>query len=336
MVFLLFGLCASTSFTLFVKRGAKPSFISLNDISQLETTNPLEYASAGASLHLGGGRLESSKPKAIDDRLHCAALGIPDVDIPLTPQAFSWDRGATWNYVMGSLDVDDAPILLALPRFFSDRINVVSGKFSRAGDSDTVLEVAKLRDPKDGAFVDVGGWIGDSSFPSAALGFDTYVFEPVRFNTNLMHTSLQANRCVIYEHLTIINAMASNFDGNSTVYVTGRADNTALTKEQATSNVGESALDYVQEVQVVKLDSFFPSGSRVQYLKIDVQGSELKVLQGAERLLRENKGSIRVRFEASEKLLRAGGASVSEVLNFMGSLGFKQIPHSEGGDIDME
>ena len=283
----------------------------------------------------GDHRLESFRAKVNDDAHHCATLGIPKVDIPLTPQAFTWDRGTSSNYVMGSLDVDP-PILLALPRFFSDRVDVTSGKFSRAGDSDTALKVAKLKDPKDGAFVDVGGWIGGSSFPSAALGFDTYVFEPVRFNTNLMHTSLQANSCFISEHLTIINAMASNFDGNSSVYVTGRADNTALTKEQATKIVGESDLDYEQEVQVVKLDSFFPSGSQVQYLKIDVQGSELKVLQGAERLLRENKGRIRVRFEAHEKLLKAGGSSVSEVVNFMVSLGFKQVSNSGGGDVDME
>ena len=141
---------------------------------------------------------------------------------------------------------------------FSDRIDITSGKFSRAGDSDTVHKVAKLRDPRDGVFVDIGGWIGDSSFPSAALGFDTFVFEPARYNSNLMHTSLNANPCFISKQITIVNAMASTFDGNSTVYVTGRGDNTAMSKKQATSMLLKR-LDYLQRSVVLDLFQVKPS-----------------------------------------------------------------------------
>ena len=90
---------------------------------------------------------------------------------------------------------------------------------------------------------------GDSSIPSAALGIDTYVFEPVRSNTNMIHLSAMANDCVVSEHLTIVNAKVGDRDiADGTIYVTGgRSDNAASSKEQATKNVGTSDSDYEQE-----------------------------------------------------------------------------------------
>jgi FkbM family methyltransferase len=42
------------------------------------------------------------------------------------------------------------------------------------------------------------------------------------------------------------------------------------------------------EVPVVRLDDVFPSGSQVDLLKVDVQGFEREVIEGARRLLSEN------------------------------------------------
>ena len=102
----------------------------------------------------------------------------------------------------------EPPVFLALPRFFSKRIDETTGKFSEAGNSKDIINRASKGEPSDGVFIDVGGWIGDSSFPSAALGFDTYVFEPVRYNVDLMHIALTTNNCTI-SHLLIVNALDS-------------------------------------------------------------------------------------------------------------------------------
>ena len=53
---------------------------------------------------------------------------------------------------------------------------------------------------------------GDTSLPSAAAGIDTYVFEPVRQNSNVLHMSVLANPCQVSEHLTIVNALVSDHD----------------------------------------------------------------------------------------------------------------------------
>ena len=74
---------------------------------------------------------------------------------------------------------------------------------------------------------------------------------------------------------------------------------------------------------MIKLDSFFPPGIKVQNLKVDVQGFELHVLRGAERILKENKGRLHVRIEYVADLLKLAGTNPPDVLTFMEDLGYK-------------
>lgn len=266
----------------------------------------------------------------------CGRLGLPQARdaIPLPDSAFTRDRSTTTNYMVGTMTLDP-PIFLALPRPFSDRIDPKTGEFKFIGNSDQTFDRAVSGNPGDGIFIDVGGFIGDSSFPSAILGFDTYVFEPVRANTNLMHISMFLNDCALSEHLTIVNTLVSDTDGMGSIFVSEKPDNSAATKALAQLVVGAHNNDHEESVGVVKLDSFFPAGTRVQNLKIDVQGNELHVLKGAERLLRENQGRLKLRFECHANLLKVAGTSEKEIVSFMEGLGYTVVSKNEG-DIDME
>jgi len=251
-------------------------------------------------------------------------LGLPQSaeNIPLSPSAYHMDRPQGRNYfVMGTFDLDvTPPIHIALPYWTirnRPRFNKNTGVLSNLGNMKQTWMTAKNSRPEDGVFIDVGGWIGDSALPSAALGFDTYVFEPVRYNTDLMHYSLLSNDCKLSKHLTIVNAMVgAENKRNETVFVSKtRSDNSAATKKQALLNIAESDSDWEQPVEMIALDSFFPPSTKVQNLKIDVQGYELNVLRGAKRILTENKGRLKLRFEKNEPLLRAAGSSSQEVMD---------------------
>ena len=76
-----------------------------------------------------------------------------------------------------------------------------------------------------------------------------------------------------------------------------------------------------------------PQGTVAQALKIDVQGFELHVLRGAERLLKENKGRLLVRLEFDPNLLRAAGTDPQHVLDFMKNLGYAETLR-QAGDIE--
>lgn len=272
-----------------------------------------------------------------DDGSICKKLGLPQPmkDIPLSPHAYTMDRGVTYNFLVVQMNKPiQPPIKLVMPNhdWVTMNINQKTGLMD-VWDNGNIWNRAMDSKPEEGIFIDVGGWVGDTAIPSAAMGIDTYVFEPVRNNTNMIHFAVSANGCHVSEHLTVVNALVGDKNSASeSVYVTSRADNAAATKAQAVRNVGVHAQDFEQPVEMVTLDSFFPLGTKVQNLKIDVQGFELQVLRGAQRILEENKERLHLRFEYAEALIKAAGNDPKEQLVFMESIGYKVVKE-DGEDL---
>ncbi|WP_298748216.1 FkbM family methyltransferase [uncultured Brevundimonas sp.] len=71
-------------------------------------------------------------------------------------------------------------------------------------------------------------------------------------------------------------------------------------------------------VPVVALDDYFTPGERLRMLKVDVEGAELDVFRGAERILREDRPVIL--FECEQRHLRTG--SVSDCFRHLEARGY--------------
>lgn len=71
-------------------------------------------------------------------------------------------------------------------------------------------------------------------------------------------------------------------------------------------------------VPVVALDDFFPESDRVSFLKVDVEGAELDVFRGAERILDRDKPLLL--FECEGRHLN--GAAVVTVLSYLRMRGY--------------
>ncbi len=88
------------------------------------------------------------------------------------------------------------------------------------------------------------------------------------------------------------------------------------------------------EVEVATLDALMP-GLRPDFVKVDVQGWELKVLRGMEATLRASENA-QVYLEFWPAGLRRAGDSPAELFAFVRGLGFRFYSCSDGRELDEE
>ena len=84
----------------------------------------------------------------------------------------------------------------------------------------------------------------------------------------------------------------------------------------------EQRSKFLGSVQVKVFDEVFESSGlqRLDVMKVDVEGSELPALKGAERTLKKHKPIVFV--EVNEQTYQAAGYSTGELTAFLGSLGY--------------
>jgi len=87
----------------------------------------------------------------------------------------------------------------------------------------------------------------------------------------------------------------------------------------------------VHEIETVALDDYFPTEARVAALKIDVEGAELEVFRGAQRILAERRPLLV--FECEQRHLRE--SSVYDVFEFLHGLGYQGQCVTHRGLIDV-
>lgn len=157
-------------------------------------------------------------------------------------------------------------------------------------------------------FIDVGANFGLYSLAVAARypGRPVVAFEPDERNLERLRQNLALNRHAV----TVRRDAASSRDG---------AVRFAPASDRST---GQSRVDASGiEVPSVRLDTVFNQSGASIALKIDVEGHELEVIEGAQRLLRHNRCFIQVecfpeRIAALTAALReAGYAPAGEIEN---------------------
>lgn len=117
---------------------------------------------------------------------------------------------------------------------------------------------------------------------------------------------------------------------NVTVEEMAVADRSGLLNLYVPSpNSPEASLELIQgaatlRVPVVALDQYFSEDERLAFLKIDVEGAELAVFRGAERILRDHRPALL--FECEQRHLNHG--TVFDCFSFLEARGYR------GGFID--
>lgn len=188
----------------------------------------------------------------------------------------------------------------------------ISAPIERGGvfeSSETQVIVQCLREGD--TFFDVGANIGYFSVIAAAcvgpLG-KVFAFEPEPVNFSLLKKNVAANDL---PNVRALCRAVSDGWGTGRLFLsdTNRGDHRLY-------DPGEQRRE--TPVQCITLDSFVAaSDSRVDFVKIDVQGCETKVLQGMKNTLLEHAATLKMTLEFWPFGLAANGSSAAELLSLL-------------------
>jgi FkbM family methyltransferase len=151
----------------------------------------------------------------------------------------------------------------------------------RAANGEQYFSLAEIPWGKDEVFVDCGVFDGESALDfidrcekQGGTYSKVFGFEPDPTNYLVAVDNLARFRGV-----KIFNAGVGNRDGTAKFVPCGGG-----------SHVGEAG---IEEVRIVTLDKAL-GGERVTFIKMDIEGSELDALRGAEKIIREQKPKLAV------------------------------------------
>jgi len=170
---------------------------------------------------------------------------------------------------------------------------------------------------QNGHIIDVGANIGYTAHVFSRLltaGFKVFAFEPDLENFNSLNMNIHFLKAL--EKITAIRSAVGDYEGQISLWINRdhSADHRVVSKRN-TVNYGSKG--ETVEVPLVSLDHFSKSlkGSKIAFIKIDVQGSELSVSQGMRKTLEENPQAV-IGIEYAPSELLEFGTEPIELLNF--------------------
>ncbi|MGH9378491.1 MAG: FkbM family methyltransferase [Terriglobia bacterium] len=175
--------------------------------------------------------------------------------------------------------------------------------------SETQVIVQCLREGD--TFFDIGANIGYYSVIAAArVGprGKVFAFEPEPENFHLLRKNVEANSLTNVH--TVCRAVSSSW-GTGRLFLSG-----ANRGDHRLYDPGEQRRE--MPVQCIYLDSFVAaSGARVDFVKMDVQGSETKVLLGMRDTLMKRAAVLKMTLEFWPYGLAGNGSSPAELLSLL-------------------
>jgi FkbM family methyltransferase len=178
-----------------------------------------------------------------------------------------------------------------------------------------------------GANIGIFSLVGASRMSGSAGALRIFAFEPTPATYRTLAANVSLNR---FDCIETVNAAVGAEEGTATLYLNDvwKDGLNALAKPQR----GDAKVISEVEVPVVTLDTFLRSRSvsRVDYLKIDVEGAELAVLEGA-RLLLEASPNCIVIFECSVSNAAAFGYHPEKIMKLFREIGFQIMLFEEAG-----
>ena len=204
--------------------------------------------------------------------------------------------------------------------------HVASSIFWKGYHSERELKTLALLLKEDSVLIDVGANKGEFTIFGAKRVPRGRVlsFEPTEVNSQILEKNVNKNK---FDNVKIFRIGLSNKSKNIPIYepydkyLNG-------TKNEGAFSVFESKEvgKFLQNINVEIFDQIIKNEglNKVSVIKIDVEGSELEVLEGMSETLRKFKPYIII--ETNEKVLKSANHSSLEIITFLDNLGYKFKP----------
>lgn len=167
-------------------------------------------------------------------------------------------------------------------------------------------------------FVDVGAHLGLLSLAAARAMHGKgriFAFEPFPETRAMLKRSIWINDFA--EMIEVFEAAVSNHDGDAKLFVGATSGHHSIFPLELPSGQEKTVID----VCTVTLDSALPPGLKVDLLKIDAEGAELDIIEGARALLSRSP-DIAMIVELGPAHLRRVGNTLDQWLGTFAEFGF--------------
>ncbi|MBW4358930.1 FkbM family methyltransferase [Flavobacterium taihuense] len=219
--------------------------------------------------------------------------------------------------------------LLKLKRAFNSFFKIEITKYPTEQLS---RRIALLHYHKIDVILDVGANIGQYGAEMRNIGFegDIFSFEPMTKAFQLLEKTASKD-----PKWNVLQFSLGEIDGQTNINISKNSVSSSLLDQlpQLTESAPEAVFLEKEMIQIRKLDTIFETlniNNKKIYLKIDTQGYEEMVLQGAENCLKNIIGiQIEMAFEPSYK----GSLTYHEMKSKLKTLGF-QLHAIENGFFD--
>jgi FkbM family methyltransferase len=168
-----------------------------------------------------------------------------------------------------------------------------------------------------GVALDVGSNKGSYLYSMArwAKSAPVVAFEPQKKLAEYLRGACQRSG---FQHVTVENLALSNQQGELKLFIPGDADSPGASLE---SGIASKTPCHTETVKVTTLDAYVAEKLQapVRVIKIDVEGHELAVVQGALELIRRDKPLLVIECEGRHL---SSGKTVRDFISLVESLGY--------------
>ncbi len=182
-------------------------------------------------------------------------------------------------------------------------------------------------------FIDVGANQGEFTlFAAKYLRTGSVLsFEPEKTMFQALKKNIELNS---FDNIQYFNFGLGNKDGILKLYTSSNVKpHGGIHEGLFTTYPDGSRNEYVQEISIKRLDDALSNTktARVDFIKIDVEGAELFVLQGAEETIRLFKPKLML--ELNEETFRNAGYGTSDLIGFLEKHNYRIYKFLYGGKL---